>query len=183
MHRPRKLRLSAGLVVLALPVAAGCSSASTASTTTKAPPTTVAASTTTTTTAGGPASLPATGSVDGFTLSVTSSPITGTVGHTSIVVTAVVKGAVKPATLEFQVSDRAAADVGKPATVQRVAITRAGTYPIPHPYSPTGPGSWASSVTYLPRQSGASQLTVSGLPPVAGAPSPFPQLVTVVTAS
>ena len=182
MHRPRELRVAVGLAVFALPVAAGCSSAGTATTTTKAPPTTAAASSTTTTTGAAPAGLPATGSVDGFTLSVTTSPITGTVGHTTIVITAKLTGAVKPATLDFQVSDRAAADVGVPATNQRITVSRPGTYTIPRSFSPTGTGNWASSVTYVPKKAGASQLSVSGLPPVAGSPSPFPQLVTVVTA-
>jgi len=182
MRRPRKLHLTACVAVIALPVAAGCSSGSTASSTTQAPPTTAGGAGTTTTGAA-PAGLPATGSVDGYTLAVTSSPTTGTVGHTTIVVTAKLTGAVRPATLEFQVSDRAGADVGAPATDQRVTVNGPGTYSIPRAYTPTVAGNWAASVTYVPKPAGVSRLTVSGLPPVAGSASPFPQLVTVVTAA
>ncbi|HEY5109562.1 MAG TPA: hypothetical protein VII96_08120 [Acidimicrobiales bacterium] len=175
MLRHRTAPFAAALLALALPVVAGCSSSGSSASTT----TTAKGSTTTT---GAPSGLPATGSVDGFTLSVTSSPAHGTAGHTTIIVRAVLTGAVKPATLVFQVSARAAADVGRPATEQRVTVTGPGTYPMPHPYSPSSPGAWASSVTFVPKQAGASKLSVSGLPPVAGAPSPFPQLITVVTA-
>jgi hypothetical protein len=127
--------------------------------------------------------LPATGSVDGFTLSVTSSPARGTTGHTTIIVRAVLTGTVKPATLVFSISDRASADAGRPVTEQRVTVKAPGTYLLPHSFSPASPGRWASSVTFVPNQPDASKLSVSGLPPVAGAPSPFPQLVTVVTAA
>ena len=176
MRRSWNITCAVALVAVAPTVIAGCSSAAPGATgTTRAPGST--------TTTSAPTGLPATGSVDGFTLSVTMSPATGKVGHTSIVLRAVLKGAVKPATLEFQVSDRAAGDVGRPATDQHVSVTRPGTYNIPHPFSPTGPGTWASSVTFVPKQAGASKLTISGLPPVTGVPSPFPQLLTVVTST
>ena len=177
MRRSPKVSVAAVLAALALPVLAGCSSSGPSSATS----TTKAGSSATTSTA--PSGLPATGSVDGFTLSVTSSPATGTAGHTVIHITAVLKGTVKPATLEFQVSDRAAADAGRPATDQRMTVSAPGTYHLPHPFSPATAGSWASVVTFIPQQAGASRLSVSGLPPVAGALSPFPQLVTKVTAS
>jgi hypothetical protein len=176
MHRSRKVPVSAALVALILPVVAGCSSSGSDATTT----TTAAGATTTTT---GQPSLPATGSVDGVTLSVTSSPASGTVGHTVIRITAVLKGTVAPATLDFQVSNRAAATTGSPESDQRITVSGPGTYHLPHPYSPTSAGAWASTVTYIPKQAGASRLSVSGLPPVAGEPAPFPQLVTTVTAS
>jgi hypothetical protein len=178
MRRSRKVPFCAALVALILPVVAGCSSsgsdASTSTTTTNA-----AAATTTT----GKPSLPATGSVDGVTLSATSSPASGTVGTTVIRITAVLKGTVVPATLDFQVSNRAAATTGSPESDQRISVTGPGTYVLPHPYSPKTGGAWASTVTYIPKKAGASRLSVSGLPPVAGAPAPFPQLVTTVTAS
>ena len=70
--------VAAALLALALPVAAGCSSSARRTTTTTAaarrPPTTAA-----------PSAFPATGSVDGFTLSVTSSPAhRAPSGHTTI---------------------------------------------------------------------------------------------------
>ena len=171
-HLP-KAPLAAALLALALPIAAGCSSSNATSTTTTAPATPTTA----------PAGLAATGSVDGFTLSVTCSPVKGTVGHTAIVIRAVLKGTVKPATLIFEVSDRASAVAGPPATQQRVAVRGAGTYTIPTPFSPASPGAWASTVIFQPARAGASKLTVSGLPPVAGSSAPFPQLITVVTAA
>jgi hypothetical protein len=105
------------------------------------------------------------------------------VGHTVIRITAVLKGTVPASSLVFEVSDRAAADAGRPATDQRLTVSGPGTYRLPHPFSPTSAGAWASTVTIIPSQPGTSQLSVSGLPPVPGEPSPFPQLVTHVTAS
>ena len=177
MLRLRSTSLAAALLALALPVVAGCSSSGSSASTT----TSTKGSTTATTAA--PSGLPATGSVDGFTLSVTSSPARGTAGHTTIVVRAVLSGAVKSGSLVFQVSKRAAADVGQPATNQRVTVKGPSTYAMPHPFSPSSAGAWASSVTFTPNRAGASKLNVSGLPPVAGAPAPFPQLITVVTAA
>jgi hypothetical protein len=159
-------------VALAVPVLAGCSSSTATPSTT--PPTTA-------TTATAPGSLPATGSVDGLTLAVTSSPATGTVGHTAIQVTAVLKGAVNAGSLRFQVSDSPAGDQGKPASTQTVEVSKPGTYTMPRPYSPSRAGSWAVTVTYSPQDKQKSILSVSGQPPVAGQPAPFPQLVTVVT--
>ena len=73
MHSPRTLPLlSSALVSVALMTAAGCSSSSSTTTTT--------APKTTTSTTNNPLDLPATGSVDGVTLSVTSSPLTGMAG-------------------------------------------------------------------------------------------------------
>ena len=177
MHRSRTVPLTAAaLLALALPLAAGCSSSgSSATTTTRA---TAAGGTTTTTT---PA-LPATGSVDGFTMAVTTSPASGTLGHTTIRVTAVLTGAVKPATLTFEVSDQPSAQTGRPATSQKVTVHGAGTYRMPTGFAPTAAGSWASTVTFTPQAAGTSRLTVSGLPPTAGSSAPFPQLVTVVKA-
>ena len=177
MRRSRKLPFCAALVALILPAVAGCSSSGSDATTT-----TAAAAGATTTTTGKP-SLPATGSVDGVTLSATSSPTSGTVGHTVIRITAVLKGTVAPATLDFQVSNRAAATTGSPESDQRITVNGPGTYVIPHPYSPQTGGAWASTVTYIPKQAGASRLSVSGLPPVAGEPAPFPQLVTTVASA
>lgn len=177
MHRSRTAPLTAvALLALVLPLAAGCSSSGSSATTT----TTKAAgggSTTTTTPA-----LPATGSVDGYTMAVTSSPASGTLGHTVIRVTAVLTGTVKPATLTFQVSDQPAATTGKPATTQHVVVHGAGTYRMPVGFTPTAAGSWAATVTFTPQASGTSKLSVSGLPPTVGSQPPFPQLVTVVKA-
>jgi len=179
MSRPRHPG-AAALLALALPILAGCSSSGTG-----APTSTVRTpSSTTPTTAPAttdPSLLPATGSVDGYTLSVTSSPTSGTVGHTTIRVTAVLKGSVTPAHLDFQVSDGTSATSGTPATDQRVAVSGPGTYPLPTPFSPPSVGAWAVTVTFVPDHAGTSRLRVSGLPPVAGQPAPFPQLVTTVT--
>ena len=163
MHRTRTAPLTAAaLLVLALPLAAGCSSSG--STTTTAP------------------ALPATGSVDGYTMAVTSSPASGTIGHTTIRVTAVLTGKVPSATLAFQVSDQPSAQSGKPATSQRVTVRGPGTYRMPVGFRPNAAGSWAATVTFTPQAAGTSKLSVSGLPPVAGSSAPFPQLVTVVKA-
>jgi len=174
MPRLRSTHLAVALLAVALPAVTGCSSSGSSASTTTSTKTTATAA---------PSGLPATGSVDGYTLSVTSSPARGTAGHTTIVVRAVLSGTVKPGTLEFQVSKRAAANEGQPATSQRVTVSGPGTYAMPHPFSPSSSGSWASSVTFTPNQAGASKLNVSGLPPVAGAPSPFPQLITLVAAA
>lgn len=128
-----------------------------------------------------PTLLPATGSVEGFTLSVTSSPTSGTVGHTTIRITAVLKGAVRAAHLEFQLSE-AAAGSGRPATDQRLVVHGPGTYALPTPFAPPSAGSWAVTVTYVPDRAGTSRLSVSGLPPAPEQTPPFPQLVTRVTA-
>ncbi len=172
MHRLRFLPIA--LLALASPVIAGCSSSSTSSTTT-----TKAGSATASTSA---ADLPATGSVNGMTLEVTSSPHKGTVGSTSITIKAVVKGTVTAAKLNFAVSSSASANKGQPATDQQVSITGPGTYTMPKAFSPTKAGNWASTVTYTPTATGNSTLSVSGLPPVPDSKPPFPQLVTVVTA-
>ena len=176
MFRLRSTHLAVALLAVALPAVTGCSSSGSSASTTTSTKTSTTATT-------APSGLPATGSVDGFTLSVTSSPARGTAGHTTIVVRAVLSGTVKPGSLVFQVSKRAAANEGQPATNQRVTITGPGTYSMPRSFSPSSAGSWASSVTFTPNQAGASKLNVSGLPPVAGAPTPFPQLITLVTAA
>lgn len=170
---------AAALLALAVPTLSGCSGSSGSTTTTTAAHTT--------TTAGSPSSttadqLPATGSVDGYTLSVTVSPRAGNVGHTTITVTAVLKGNVRPGHLRFQVSDAPAAGTGKPATSQSVSVGGTGTYSLPSPYTPAKAGSWATTVTYAPDQANVSKLSVSGTPPVAGEDPPFPQLVTLVSA-
>jgi len=176
MHRSRTAPLTAAaLLALALPLAAGCSSSGSSATTTTT--TKAAAGGTTTTTV---PSLPATGSVDGYTMAVTSSPASGTLGHTTIRVTAVLTGDVKPAVLTFQVSDQPSAQTGKPATSQRLTVHGAGTYRMPTGFTPDAAGSWAATVIFTPAAAGTSKLTVSGLPPTAGSTAPFPQLVTTV---
>jgi len=179
MKSSRKASFAAAtLLALAVPLFAGCSNSATpATTTTKA--TTPTTSTTTTT---GVPSLPATGSVDGFTMAVTSSPATGEIGKTVIHATAVLTGKVKPGTLNFQVSDQASAESGKPATSQNVPIHRIGTYTMPVGFRPKAAGSWAVTVTFTPTATTSSKLSVSGLPPVTGSSAPFPQLVTIITA-
>ena len=180
MHSPRTAPLiSSALLSVALVTAAGCSSSpSTTSTTTTAPH----ATTTTVATPANPLDLPATGAVDGVTLSVTSSPLTGTVGSTTMSVTVQLKGSVVPAHLEYQITDAAAAGTGKAATSQRQSVSRAGSYHLPTAFHPPTAGNWAVTVTYAPESAKKSELSVSGLPPRVGLPAPFPQLVTVVTA-
>jgi hypothetical protein len=179
MHDSRTAPVAAAaLLALLVPVVAGCSSSGSSSTTTRAPATTQPSTTSTTF---GPGDLPATGSVDGYTMAVHSSPKSGTVGQTTITVVAVLTGKVVAATLHFQVSDSASAATGKPATDQQVQVTGPGTFTIPKAFSPPTTGSWATTVVYLPKSATTSKLTVSGLPPVAGASAPFPQLVTTVT--
>jgi hypothetical protein len=168
MHSPRTLPLaSAALLTAALVTAAGCSSSSTATTTTTAP---------------NPLDLPATGSVDGVTLSVTSSPLTGVAGSTTMHVNAQLKGTVTSAHLEFQISDAPSAESGKAATTQQISVSHAGSFELPTPFKPSTAGNWAITVTYAPTSAKDSKLSVSGLPPKVGLPAPFPQLVTVVTA-
>jgi hypothetical protein len=174
MFRFKTAPVATALLALTLSAVAGCSSSGSSASTTAAG---------STATGPVPSGLPATKSVDGFTLSVTSSPTRGTTGHTTVIVRAVLTGTVKPATLALCVLVWASADAGWPASEQRVTVKGPGTYPMPHPFSPDSPGSWAPSVTFVPNQSGASRFSVSGLPPVAGSPSPFPQLVTVAAAA
>ncbi len=158
--------------VAAVAALGGCSSSSSSSTTT----TTSGSSTTS------PVSdLPATGSVDGYILSVTSSPRTGKVGATTITAQATLKGTVSAGTLRFEVTDAPSADKGKPASDQSVKVGGAGRFTIPKPFHPTKAGHWAVTVTYTPNEATTSALSVSGEPPVAGSQPPFPQLVTVVT--
>ena len=181
MHSSRTISVTAAaLASLALVVASGCSSSGSTSTTTLAPNTTRPEAAATTSTFG-TSDLPATGSVDGITLAVTSSPTSGTVGQTTIRITAVLTGSVKPAYLYFEVSDRSSASAGTPATTQRVTVNGPGRFSMPTGFSPPRAGYWAATVVYAPRHAGTSKLTVSGLPPVAGVPPPFPQLVTTVT--
>ncbi|MGA2835522.1 MAG: hypothetical protein ABSF84_02885 [Acidimicrobiales bacterium] len=182
MPRPRNIPVVAAVLVLSTVVLAGCSNSGTGSTTTTGSSTRTTVAGSTTSTAPGLANLPATGSVDGLTLSVTSSPRTGTVGQTTIKVTAVLRGLVKSAHLDFQVSDAPSATQGKPATNQVVTVSGPGTYSMPKSYSPTVAGNWAATVTYTPSSPKDSKLSVSGMPPVAGSSAPFPQLVTVVSA-
>jgi hypothetical protein len=177
MRSPRTLPLvTSAVLAAALATAAGCSSSSTASTTTST------AQKSTTTTVPNPADLPATGSVDGVTLSVTSSPLTGVTGSTTMDVKVQLKGAVTPAHLEFQISDAPSAQSGKAATTQQLSVSHAGSYQLPTAFHPSTAGNWAVTVTYAPTSSRYSKLAVSGLPPRVGLPAPFPQLVTVVTA-
>ncbi len=177
MHSTRTAPLlSSALLSVALATASGCSSSSTTTTTTVARPTT------TTTTTTNPLDLPATGAVDGVTLSVMSSPLTGTVGSTTMSVSVVLKGAVVPAHLEYQITDAASAGSGRAATSQVQSVSRAGSYHLPSAFRPPSAGSWAVTVTYAPESARKSKLSVSGLPPRVGLPAPFPQLVTVVTA-
>jgi hypothetical protein len=115
-------------------------------------------------------------------MAVTSTPASGTLGHTVIRVTAVLSGDVKPATLTFQVSDQPSATSGKPSTTQRVVVHGSGTYRMPVGFAPTAAGSWAATVTFTPQSTSTSKLSVSGLPPTVGSAPPFPQLVTTVKA-
>ena len=167
--------MSAALLSAALVTAAGCSSSSSTSTTTTMPKST-------TTTTLNPLDLPATGSVDGVTLSVTSSPLTGVAGKTTMHVTAKLTGAVTASHLQFQISDAPSAESGKPATSQQISVSHPGTYPLPTAFHPSKAGNWAITVTYVPTSAKKSKLSVSGLPPKVGLPAPFPQLVTVITA-
>ena len=138
MHAPRALPVvTSALLSVALVSAAGCSSSSSTTTTTTAPRPS-------TTTTENPQDLPATGAVDGVTLSVLSSPLSGTVGSTTITVTAVLKGAVVPAHLDFQISDAPAADSGSPSTSQTLSVSHPGTYHLPSAFRPPRPGTGPS---------------------------------------
>lgn len=167
--------LSSVLVTAALVTAAGCSSSSTDSTTTTAPKVT-------TTTVPNPLDLPATGSVDGVTLSVLSSPLTGVAGSTTMQVKVTLTGKVTPSHLQFQISSAASAESGHAATTQQISVSQPGTFDLPTAFKPPTAGNWAVTVTYAPTSAKDSKLSVSGLPPKVGLPAPFPQLVTVVTA-
>ena len=191
---PGRLLVATALLVVP-PLVAGCSTSSTSGTTTTTttnvrppsptstsvvPSTTTTPSTAPTTTTTTAAAGAAVGSAGGVTVSVTSSPRSGTLGHTQIAVTAVVTGTVVPSRLDFLVSDSPSSDQGQPATDQPLAITGPGTYSMPQTFAPTAAGTWAASVVYSPNGT-SSTISVSGLPPHAGQPAPFPQLVTVVT--
>jgi hypothetical protein len=173
MHRSRTALLATSALLATGLAAAGCSSSSSSPTTTTPK--------VTTTTAPDPQHLPATGSVDGVTLSVTTSPQTGKVGSTTIHVTAQLTGSVTPSHLVFEVSDAPSAESGAAATTQRITVSHAGTYHLPTAFTPSKAGNWAVTVTYAPNNAKDSKLSVSGLPPKVGLPAPFPQLVTVVT--
>jgi hypothetical protein len=176
MHSSRTLPLvTSALLSAALVTAAGCSSSSSTPTTTTVPKPT-------TTTAPNPLDLPATGSVDGMTLSVTSSPLTGVAGKTTMHVTARLSGAVVASHLVFEISDAPSAESGKAATIQRISVSHPGTYTLPTAFRPSKAGNWAVTVTYAPTSAKKSKLSVSGLPPKVGLSAPFPQLVTVITA-
>ena len=176
MHSPRTLPLvTSVLLAAALVTAAGCSSSSTSSTTTTAPKPT-------TTTVPNPLDLPATGSVDGVTLSVTSSPLTGVAGSTTMHVKAQLTGVVTAAHLVFQISDAPSAESGRAATTQQITVSHPGSFDLPTAFTPPKAGNWAITVTYAPTSVKDSKLSVSGLPPKVGLSAPFPQLVTVITA-
>ena len=176
MHAPRTLPLvTSALLSVALVTAAGCSSSSSTPTTTTVPKAT-------TTTVPNPLDLPATGSVDGVTLSVTSSPLTGVAGSTTMQVKAQLTGKVAAAHLVFQISDAPSAASGKAATTQQISVSEPGTFQLPTAFHPSKAGNWAVTVTYAPASAKDSKLSVSGLPPKVGLPAPFPQLVTVITA-
>ena len=166
--------MSSALLSAALVTAAGCSSSSSTSTTTTPK--------VTTTTAPNSTDLPATGSVDGVTLSVTSSPLTGVVGKTAMHVEAQLTGSVTASHLVFQISDAPSAESGKAAISQQISVSHPGTFPLPTAFHPSKAGNWAITVTYAPTSAKKSKLSVSGLPPKVGLPAPFPQLVTVITA-
>ena len=167
--------MTSALLSAALLAAAGCSSSTSTPTTTGAPGST-------TTTAPNPLDLPATGSVDGVTLSVTSSPLTGVAGTTTMHVNAQLTGSVTASHLVFQISDAPSAESGRPATTQQVSVSHPGTFSLPTAFHPSKAGNWAITVTYAPTSARKSKLSVSGLPPKVGLPAPFPQLVTVITA-
>ena len=172
MYRFRTIPLATSALLVAGLAAAGCSGSSSSSTTSSRP---------TPTTGAGPQQLPATGSVDGVTLSVLSSPLTGKVGATTIHVTATLSGKVTPSQLTFAISDAPSAETGAAATTQHVAVSHAGTWTLPKAFSPPKAGNWAVTVTYAPQNAKDSTLSVSGLPQAVGLQAPFPQLVTVVT--
>lgn len=126
--------------------------------------------------------LPATASVNGTVLEVTSTPRSGKVGKTVIKASALLKGTVQPGTLRFDVSDQPDATTGKPVFAsQSVKVSSADRYPMPNPVKATRAGRWSVTVTFTPDAQGSSTFSVSGLPPIPETAPPFPQLVTVVS--
>ena len=125
--------------------------------------------------------LPATGSVGGVILEVTSSPRTGKAGSAKITSKATLKGTVGPGSLKFALTTTPADGSKKPVDVQSVSVASAGTFSLPKAYSPATPGNWAVTVTYDPKDSAQPSLSVSGQPPLKGAKPPFPQLVTLIS--
>ena len=164
--RPLMAAAVAGLAVLAL---GACSSGSKD-----------ADATTTTTLSKAFDKLPATASVNGAILEVTSTPRTGKAGKTSIEVNAVLKGTVAAGTLRFDVTDQPTSATGKPVSTQSVPVAGPGRVRMPKAVPATSAGRWAVTVTFDPDAEGASTFSVSGVPPVADAAPPFPQLVTLV---
>jgi len=167
MHATRTLPLvTSALLSVALVSAAGCSSSSSTSTTTTAPKST-------TTTAPNPLDLPATGSVDGVTLSVTSSPLTGVAGKTTMHVNAQLTGSVtsshsssrSPTHLRgIRQGRHHPADLRLPRR----------DLPLPTAFHPSKAGNWAVTVTYAPTSAKKSKLSVSGMPPRWVCPRPSP---------
>ena len=125
--------------------------------------------------------LPATGSVGGVILEVTSSPRAGKAGSAQITSKATLKGTVGPGALKFALTTTPADGSKKPVDVQSVSVASAGTFSLPKAYSPSTPGHWAVTVTYDPKDSAQPSLSVSGQPPLKGAKPPFPQLVTMIS--
>jgi len=126
--------------------------------------------------------LPATASVNGAVLEVTSTPRSGKVGKTFIKASASLKGSVQPGTLRFDVSDEPDATTGEPVFAsQSVKVSSADRYPMPNPVKATRAGRWSVTVTFTPDAQGSSTFSVSGLPPIPETAPPFPQLVTVVS--
>jgi len=126
--------------------------------------------------------LPATASVNGAVLEVTSTPREGKVGKTAIKASAVLKGSVQPGTLRFDVSDQPDATTGKPVfSSQSVKVPSAGQFSMPDAVKATRAGRWSVTVTFTPDAQGNSTFSVSGLPPIPETAPPFPQLVTVVS--
>jgi hypothetical protein len=175
----RSTLLAAAVLLVVVPAVAACSNSSTTTTGTPAP-TTATSGAVAPTTAVPAAAGPAVGSAGGVTLSVTSAPRSGSVGRTTVTITAVLTGAVVPARLDFLVSDSPSADQGQPSTDQPLTVSGPGTYTIPTAFSPPTVGDWAAGVVYSPAGA-SSTISLSGLPQHAGSAVPFPQLVTVVS--
>jgi len=162
---------------LTLVLLAGCSSSSSSSTTST---TSTSNSSKTYPVDTVPNVLPATGSVNGVTVAVVSTPAKGNVGLT-MNVTATINGTVHPSTLDFQITDAAYFGKGKPATNQSLTVNGPGVYKMPKGFKPPSAGTWSVTVNYQPTDKKYSSLSISGLPQTEGGKPPFPQLQTIVT--
>jgi len=153
-------------------------STSEASSTTTA---TVVPRTTTSVPATSGTSVPTTPS--GPQLTAVSEPRSGALGSTSIQATATLTGieSTQTGSLEFDIG-LGPYNKGQPASVESVAVSGPGTYPMATPYTPDRSGTWYVTVSFGFTSGPGTGLEVSGAP-APNNPYPDSNLVTTITSS